>query len=344
MKVNGQRDKEGMISMNRVAIGLCALSLSLSPLAVSAQQGQSQDAPPAKVQQQAPPTGMQQGPPMQAPPQQMQMQNQAPPQQQTQPAPPTLNLPAGVMISVRTLGFLSSDRSKVGDTFNATLDQPIVAGGWVVARRGQNVLGRVTVAKKQNGESQLGIELDQLILVDGQQVPVKTELVQNSGTNRPVNGGDVAAVGTTTGVGAIIGAAAGGGPGAGLGAGIGAIAGLAGVMATRGRPAVIYPESLISFKLDAPVSINTTDSQVAFQPVSQDDYAMADQGQRADRPPMRPAYGPYGYAPYGYPYPYYYAPYPYYGFYPGPFYFGFGGVYRFGGGFRGGFRGGGFRR
>jgi hypothetical protein len=114
------------------------------------------------------------------------------------------------------------------------------------------------------------------------------------------------------------------------------MAGLAGVMLTRGRPAVVYPESLLAFKLDAPVTISTGNSQVAFQPVSQDDYGVNPQ-QRGDRPSQRYVYGG---GP-GYGYPYGYAPYPYYGFYPGPFFFGFGGVYRFGGygRFGGGFRG-----
>jgi hypothetical protein len=105
-------------------------------------------------------------------------------------------------------------------------------------------------------------------------------------------------------------------------------------MLTRGHPAVVYPETLLSFKLDAPVTISTEKSQVAFQPVSQDDYGVNQQ--RSDRP-QRMVYGGGGYGGYGYPY--YYAPYPYYyGFYPGPFFFGYGGGYRFGGGFRGGRR------
>jgi hypothetical protein len=314
--------------MNRLATGFLLAALCVSPLAVSAQQGQSTDAPPTRVQQ-MPPNSMQQG----APPQGSPPQYQGVPQ--FQPAvPPTLTLPAGTIIAVRTMGFLSSNRNKAGDGFNATLAQPLVADGWVVVRRGQTVMGRVVLAQKVKGTSQLGVELGELVLVDGQQVPLKTELIQNSGGNRPVTGGDVAAVGATTGVGAIIGGAAGGGAGAGIGAGVGVMAGLAGVMLTRGHPAVVYPETLLSFKLDAPVTISTEKSQVAFQPVSQDDYGVNQQ--RSDRP-QRMVYGGGGYGGYGYPY--YYAPYPYYyGFYPGPFFFGYGGGYRFGGGFRGGRR------
>ena len=41
---------------------------------------------------------------------------------------------------------------------------------------------------------------------------------------------------------------------------------------TRGRPTVIPPESVLMFRVDDAVTINTEQSPVAFQPVSQDDY------------------------------------------------------------------------
>lgn len=264
--------------------------------------------------------------------------------QQYPTVPPTITLPAGTIIAVRTTGFLSSDQNKAGDTFNAVVDQPIVADGWVVVRRGQSVSGRVAEAQKAgriSGVSHLGIELGEITLVDGQVAPVKTELVKTSaGTS---NGRDVAAVGATTGLGAIIGAAAGGGEGAGIGAGAGIAAGIAGVLLTRGRPTVLYPETLLTFRIDSPVTISTEKGQVAYQPVTQEDYAPNTNHQR------RTGYGAPGYPP-PYPpspYPYYYSYYPYYPFgygfyYPGPSYFGFYGGYGFG--FRGGFRGGRFHR
>jgi hypothetical protein len=255
------------------------------------------------------------------------------------PLPSTLTLPAGTMISVRTTGFLSSERNKVGEPFTTTLDQPIVVNGWVVARRGQPMTGRIVTAKKEKGESQLGVELASLTLVDGAQIPVKTELVTNATPNAGVGGREVGGVAATTGVGAIIGGAANGGEGAGIGAGIGAAAGIVGVLLTRGRPTVIPPESMLMFRLDTPLTINTDQSQVAFQPVTQDDYGTSPNNRR----PMRPAYGRPGY---GYPPPpsaYYYSPYytpgPYYGYgyLPLPVTFGFG--YGFGYGRRfGGFR------
>ena len=261
------------------------------------------------------------------------------------PPPATLTLPAGTMVTVRTTSFLASNRNKVGDAFTTVLDQPIVVNGYVVARRGQPVIGRVSVAKKEHDESQLGVVLASMTLVDGTQVPLTTELVKEVRPDAGVGGREVAGVAATTGIGAIIGDAAGGGGGAGIGAGIGAAAGILGVALTRGRPTVIPPESVLMFKVDTPVTISTEQSQVAFQPVTQDDYGNA-RG-NGDRRQMRPAYGPYGRPGYGYPPPppsaYYYSPYyasyPYYGYgaLPLPITFGFGWGFGYGrrfGGFR----------
>src|SRR5436309_424512 len=64
------------------------------------------------------------------------------------PSPPTLTLPAGTWITVRADQPLSSDHNQPGDTFTATLSQPLIANGRVIARRGQTVGGVVATAEK----------------------------------------------------------------------------------------------------------------------------------------------------------------------------------------------------
>lgn len=52
-----------------------------------------------------------------------------------------------------------------------------MAGGVVIARRGQTVAGRVAEARKAGrakGTSRLGIEITEVSLVDGEQLPVKS--------------------------------------------------------------------------------------------------------------------------------------------------------------------------
>src|SRR3984885_4077777 len=164
-------------------------------------------------------------------------------------APPSLTVPAGTVIQIRTRDFLSSDGNHKGDNFIATLAQPIVIDGWVVMRRGQTINGQVTDAVRAGrvkGVSRLQLDLSQLTLVDGQLVPVQTQLLNaTAGTSR---GRDADDIGVRTGTGAAIGAAAAGGSGAAIGAGAGFVASVAGVLLTRGKPTITTPETLLTLK------------------------------------------------------------------------------------------------
>jgi len=223
---------------------------------------------------------------------------------------------------------LSSSRNQSGDVFTATLAQPLVADGRLIARRGQTIQGGITEARKAGhtqGTSSLGLELTELSLADGRQIPIHTRMMQRQGDTSV--GQDVATVGTTTGVGAAIGAAADGGFGAGMGAIAGAAAGIIGVMSTRGRPTEVYPEMLLTFRLEAPLHFDAQTAQY-FPAVTSEDYEQPADLQR--RPaPRQPQPGYYN----NYPPPYYgggyyppYYPYPYYGggvvIYSGPRYHG----------------------
>jgi hypothetical protein len=229
------------------------------------------------------------------------------------PLPAHLTLPAGTLLTIHVDEPLSTEHNKTGDGFTATLVRPVIAQGFVVARPGQGLDGRITQAVRAGrveGTSKLAFELSDLNLVDGQRVPVKTQLAQYSGGTTV--GNDVAAVGTTTGVGAAIGAAAGGGVGAGIGAGAGLVASLAGVLITRGRPTVILPDGALTFHTLEPITIATDAAPQSFQPAQPQDY---DTRPVLRRPPGPPPVGYYGGpAPYPYPSPYYgYAYGPYYG-------------------------------
>jgi hypothetical protein len=331
-KIVGKKSRVQLKSLILLGLGL-AFCAGAWPAA--AQQNRPDQ--PGEVQVPAPaPDSQAQTPPDSTAAQQPDAQPQGQPVpeapgQPNQAVPPqTLTLPAGTVIRVRTDEWLSSDRNLTGDSFSAVLSEPIVVNGWVVARRGQAQTGRVSLVKKGRGggTSQLGVDLPELTLVDGQQLPLQTQLFQTSASGSQDR--NVAAVGATTGVGAVIGAIAGGGTGAAIGAGIGATAGIIGVMSTPGRPTVIAPETVLSFRLQSPVTISTANSQFAFQAVTQSDYdSRSPQSRpRMARPgPPPPPYSPYSYDPYAYanPYPYAYYPMPFIGF---GYYGGYG---RFGG-------------
>lgn len=252
-------------------------------------------------------------------------------------------IPAGTWITVRVDQLLSSEYNHPGDAFGATLSQPIIADGYVVARRGQTITGRVTEAiraGKVKGTSRLGVEISDLALADGQQVPVRSQLVEfSAGTSK---GNDTAIIGTTTGVGAAIGAVAGGGFGAGMGAIAGAGASAIGVLLSRGRATEVPPESVMRFRLMEPVTVNTERSQHAFQPVQQADFDSRPLQSRVQVRQPNPGY-------YGWGGPYYYSPWMWGPSYWGPGW-GWGGGYNTfiirGGGWGGGrgWGGGGHRR
>jgi hypothetical protein len=244
------------------------------------------------------------------------------PPQQEPGVPAKLNVPVGTLLSVRTTSWLSTDRNKKGETFTAVLEQPLIIDGWVVAKRGQTILGQVTVSEKGGrikGTSQLGVEITELTLVDGQQLPLHTQLLKvSAGTSHGQDAGTI--VGTTA-LGAAIGAAADWGRGAAIGAGAGAAAGILGVLVTRGRPTVIPSESVLTFRTQEAETISTERSEFAFRPVTDEDYGRGGRGGgRYGRSgpggyarPYSPYYGYYGYYP-----SYYYPGY----FYPGPVFIG----------------------
>jgi hypothetical protein len=224
-----------------------------------------------------------------------------------------LTIAPGTYITIRTSQVLSSDHNQQGDPFTATLVKPVVVDGIIVADRGQVIQGRVSEAQKAGrteGTSRLGLELTDITLVDGHQAPIRTQLVSRNGSTSV--GRDAAAIGTTTALGAMIGAAAGWGRGAAIGAGAGAAAGIAGVMLTRGNPTVVYPEQVLTFQLDTPVTVSTEHAPQAFRDVGPGDYQQPNDEPRMQRRPPPPAYYGPGYGPgyYGYPYgyPYYYGP------------------------------------
>ncbi len=83
-------------------------------------------------------------PPPAAPPAPEPVEERAP-----QPAP-SVTLEAGLLLPVRLGQSLSSDHNQAGDTFTATLDAPVSAGGFVIAERGARVEGRVVESQKSS--------------------------------------------------------------------------------------------------------------------------------------------------------------------------------------------------
>ncbi|MBV8841198.1 MAG: hypothetical protein JO307_00175 [Bryobacterales bacterium] len=240
--------------------------------------------------------------------------------------PATLTLRQGTFVIARLNQLLHSDHNHPGDAFTATLVRPIIVDGFVVGRPGDLVAGEVTDAEPgRRGEnvSRLGVKLTSITLADGNQVSVNSTLVTSNGPGWSVP--DTATVAGTSAVGATIGAIAGGGVGAAIGAGAGGFAALAGLLMTHGRPTILSPESVLTFRVTNDIPVDTNRSPQSFRPADQNDYTQNNSQPRLTQRsgPGYPGSGypgsgyaaPGPYAPYyGYPYSYAY-PYPYYGYY-----------------------------
>src|SRR5437867_6234167 len=219
-------------------------------------------------------------------------QNQAPATDpQSYGVAPQLTIKPGTFVTVRVNQVLSSDRNQAGDAFASTLVRPIVVDGVVVAQRGETVGGLVTEAQKAGrvqGTSRLAVQLTDLTVVDGDQVPIQSQLISRGGPTSV--GRDAAAVGGTTALGAAVGAAADSGRGAAIGAGAGAAVGILGVLLTRGKATVIYPESVLTFRIDAPVTISTERAPQAFRYVEPNEYDWPTYEANGPPPPPRPPF------------------------------------------------------
>lgn len=175
------------------------------------------------------------------------------------PKPQPLVVPAGTVLTVKVGQALGSKTSQTGDTFMATLAQPVSVGERTAIPSGSTVSGTVVTAKakgKIKGEGELGLTLTGLTIKGHNYSIHTTEL------NSTVKGKGKRTAATTGGGaagGALIGGLAGGGKGAGIGALVGAGAGLVGGAFTGNKQVEIPAESALSFTLSAPLTIKPSE-------------------------------------------------------------------------------------
>jgi hypothetical protein len=170
--------------------------------------------------------------------------------------PHVVTLAAGMSLAVRVGETISSSRNQPGDSFLATLTQPLVIDGFIIAERGARVEGRVVDAApagRGRGVAHIVVSVVRVATADGQNLGIRTEPYTKDGP-RPA-AVDAAKVGGGAAIGAVIGTIAGGGKGAAIGAGAGGVAGAGDVLLTRGKPVEIPVETRISFRVQDSVTI-----------------------------------------------------------------------------------------
>lgn len=167
----------------------------------------------------------------------------------------TITVPVGTHLTVRMIDNVDSDKNKVGDGFQASLEEALAVGNKVLAPKGANVYGRLAEVKEAGrieGRSELKLELTG-IEINQKVVPIVTGDYNVSGKSRGRNTAEK--VGGGAALGALIGAIAGGGKGAAVGAGVGAGAGTAVQVLTRGERVRVPSEAVLDFTLQQPVNV-----------------------------------------------------------------------------------------
>ena len=160
-----------------------------------------------------------------------------------------ITVPAGTEITVRMIDPVDSSVHETGQTFRASLDEPLVVNGQTIASRGADVTTKLTEveqAGRMTGRSELTLVLLD-ITIDGRKHEVTTSEVSEAGSSRGKQ--TATRVGGLAAAGAVIGAIAGGGKGAAEGAAAGAGAGTAIQVLTKGSKVQIPAESRLVFTL-----------------------------------------------------------------------------------------------
>jgi hypothetical protein len=172
------------------------------------------------------------------------------------PAPRApVELPAGTNLVVRMIDGVDSEAASVGQTFAASMDQPVTLGGETIIPRGADVVVKLVNAQqsgKLTGRAELTLAL-MSVKVNGKVVDINTQSISRESDSRGQKTAKVAGGGAA--VGAIIGAIAGGGKGAVIGAGAGGAAGAGVESVSQGQRVKVPSETRLTFVLDTAISI-----------------------------------------------------------------------------------------
>lgn len=186
--------------------------------------------------------------------------NYPPPPQNYQNAAPApapagalgITIPADTEVRIRMIDAVNSETAYLGQTFRASIDEPLYVNGQMVIPRGADVMTKLVQAQqsgKIEGRTALTLALS-TITVNGRPVDVTSTDVRTESKSRGARSAGV--IGGATALGAIIGGIAGGGKGAAIGAGSGAAVGTGAEVLTSGQKVKIPSETRLTFRLQMP--------------------------------------------------------------------------------------------
>ncbi|MFM2124986.1 MAG: hypothetical protein RL328_1437 [Acidobacteriota bacterium] len=164
----------------------------------------------------------------------------------------TRELARGTELRVRLIDSIDSETNRVGQDFDASLDEPITIGNDVVAQKGARAVVRLVDSQesgKLKGRTALTLQL-RSVVIDGKTVEINSsDVSQESGSRGARTAKSAAAVGA---IGAIIGGIAGGGKGAAIGAAAGAGAGAGAQVLLDPQRVRVPSETVLTFVTERP--------------------------------------------------------------------------------------------
>jgi hypothetical protein len=162
-------------------------------------------------------------------------------------------VPVNTNLIIRMIEPVNSEHDTVGQTYRASIDEPVVINGQTVLPKGAAVTAKLvnqTASGRFEGRASLTLDLTQ-IQINGRMIDIATsEVTQASGsrgsrTMKTVGGGAV--------LGAILGGVVGGAKGVAIGLVSGGAVGAGAEVATKGQKVKIPAETRLSFLLQQPV-------------------------------------------------------------------------------------------
>lgn len=169
------------------------------------------------------------------------------------PADP-YTVPHGTVLVVRMIDSVDSDVNKPGETFRATLEEPIAVGENILAPKDTPVAVQLVHVKQSGqlrGEEEIALQL-RSITVNSKTYSLASEFAEVASEGKGKESAKV--IGTTAGIGALIGVIVGGKKGAAVGAAAGAGVGVV-VQSVRGKQVRIPSEAVLSFALEESVTL-----------------------------------------------------------------------------------------
>jgi hypothetical protein len=159
--------------------------------------------------------------------------------------------PGSIEVKVSLLEPLDTSQAKSGQTFSATIAEPVISGKRVVLAKGTAVRGRIAEVTRPGHlktPASMSLVLTNVVGTRGVNA-LQSELLVIDGQSHTVR--NAALIGGGAGAGAILGGVADGGKGALIGAGVGAAAGGATAYLTGKKELILPVEAELTFVVDS---------------------------------------------------------------------------------------------